>query len=28
LAEYDQALPEFKEAYRLMPDATFLYNIA
>jgi len=28
LAEYDQALSEFREAYRLMPDATFLYNIA
>jgi hypothetical protein len=28
LSEYDQALLEFKEAYRLKPDATFLYNIA
>jgi hypothetical protein len=28
LSEYDQALTEFKEAYRLMPDVTFLYNIA
>ena len=28
LAEYEQALVEFKEAYRLKPDATLLYNIA
>jgi tetratricopeptide (TPR) repeat protein len=28
LAEWDHALVEFKEAYRLKPDATFLYNIA
>jgi tetratricopeptide (TPR) repeat protein len=28
LTEYDQALAEFKEAYRVKPDATFLYNIA
>src|ERR1700690_4317020 len=28
LSEWDQALVEFKEAYRLKPDATFLYNIA
>jgi tetratricopeptide (TPR) repeat protein len=28
LAEWEQALVEFKEAYRLKSDATFLYNIA
>jgi tetratricopeptide (TPR) repeat protein len=28
LAEWEQALAEFKEAYRLRSDATFLYNIA
>ena len=28
LSEYDEALVEFKEAYRLKADATFLYNIA
>jgi len=28
LSEWEQALSEFKEAYRLKPDATFLYNIA
>ena len=28
LAEYEKALEDFKEAYRLRPDATFLYNIA
>ena len=28
LSEWDQALVEFKEAYRQMPDASFLYNIA
>jgi hypothetical protein len=28
LSEWDQALVEFKEAYRLKPDPTFLYNIA
>ena len=28
LAEYEQALIEFKEAYRFKPDAMLLYNIA
>jgi hypothetical protein len=28
LGEYREALKEFKEAYRLRPDASFLYNIA
>jgi tetratricopeptide (TPR) repeat protein len=28
LGEYREALREFKEAYRLRPDASFLYNIA
>ena len=28
LGEYREALKEFKEAYRLKPDASFLYNIA
>lgn len=28
LSEWEQALIEFKEAYRQMPDPTFLYNIA
>ena len=28
LSEWDKALAEFKEAYRLTPDATFIYNIA
>lgn len=28
LSEWEQALLEFKEAYRLKPDPTFLYNIA
>jgi tetratricopeptide (TPR) repeat protein len=28
LSEWDQALVEFKEAYRQMPDPSFLYNIA
>jgi tetratricopeptide (TPR) repeat protein len=27
LAEYQEALVDFKEAYRLKPDAVFLYNI-
>ena len=28
LGEYNAAIKEFKEAYRLKPDATFLFNIA
>jgi tetratricopeptide (TPR) repeat protein len=28
LDEWPQAIEEFKDAYRLFPDATFLYNIA
>jgi tetratricopeptide (TPR) repeat protein len=28
LSEWEQALVEFKEAYRQMPDPNFLYNIA